>query len=295
MAKFTPKRNSRPDQIYQVKITMPLLQYLMQQLNGRSRTTVKSYLSHRQISVNGKTETAFDLMLHPGDTVTLKAVGEHRLNPNNKIRIVYEDAHLIIVDKKNGVDTISKDSGEQTAFSIVSGHLRHYRQNNRLFVVHRLDRDASGLIIFARSEEMQDILQRNWNDSFISRTYVAVIEGKINPENGNITSWLTENAKSLKMETSSQNNNGVKATTYYRMLKDNGLYSLVELDMKTCHKHQARVQLSSIGHPIAGDKKYGARTNPLGRLCLHARALSFVHPATGERISFDTGIPSVFR
>lgn len=295
MAKFTPRRNSRPDQTFQVQKTAPLLQYLIELWSDRSRTTIKSYLSHRQIAVNGKVETAFDLKLRPGDTITLSAVGERRQNPNHKVRIVYEDRDLMVVDKKNGLLTASKNPDEQTALTVMTDHVQHYGQNNRLFLVHYLDRDISGLLLFAKTEEIQKILQRNWNNNTIRRTYIAVVEGAIQPEKGTIESWLTENARTMKMETSERDNGGTKAVTHYKTLKNNGLYSLVELEMETTHKHQARVQLASIGHPIAGDKKYGAQSNPLGRLCLHAQKLSFLHPATGDRLNFDTDIPAIFR
>lgn len=297
MAKFTPPRHRRPNEDYRVNTEgIKLLQYLVELWPERSRTTVKSYLAHRQIAVNGKAETAFDLVLHRGDTVTLRAVGERKPNPNSKIRIVYEDDHIIVVDKKNGLLSMSTGrENEQTAYSMLTEHVRHYNRDNRIFIVHRLDRETSGLLLFAKTEEIQQILQRNWNDNIIARTYTAVVEGTLQPAEGQIVSWLTENPKSLKMESSPTDNGGKKAITNYRTLKDNGAYSLIEVNLETGRKNQIRVQLASIGHPIAGDKRYGAQSNPLGRLCLHARTLSFIHPANGQKMNFDTGIPSIFR
>lgn len=294
--KFTPRRNTVPDRNYSVTEDSGLLEFLLSLWKDRSRTTVKSYLSHRQIAVNGRTETAFDILLHVGDIVTFRAVGEQKQNPNHKVKIVYEDDYIIVVDKKPGVLSMStgKD-GEQTAYSILLEHVRRRHRDNRIFIVHRLDRDTSGLLLFAKSQEIQELLQRYWNENVIERKYVAVVEGCPEKDKGRIVSWLTENPKSLKISSSPVDNGGKKAVTDYALIKFNGHYSMLELSLQTGRKNQIRVQLASIGHPVAGDKRYGAKTNPLGRLCLHARILSFVHPATGEIMRFDTDIPSIFR
>lgn len=293
---FRPRRNAVPDRNYMVTGDAKLLDFLLSLWKDCSRTTVKSYLAHRQIAVNGRTETAFDLQLHAGDTVTLRAVGEQKQNPNHKVKIVYEDDDIIVVDKKPGVLSMSTGKeGEQTAYSVLMEHVRRYNRNSRVYIVHRLDRDTSGLLLFAKSPEMQEMLQRYWNENVLERTYVAVVEGKPDPENGRIVSWLTENPKSLKITASSVDNGGKKAITDYKLLKCNGNYSLLEVSLETGRKNQIRVQLAYIGNPVAGDKRYGAKTNPLGRLCLHARVLEFVHPATGERMRFDTDIPAIFR
>lgn len=294
--KFTPRRNTVPDRNYSVTEDSGLLEFLLSLWKDRSRTTVKSYLSHRQIAVNGRTETAFDIQLHVGDTVTFRSVGEQKQNPNHKVKIVYEDDYIIVVDKKPGVLSMStgKD-GEQTAYSVVLEHVRRRHRDNRIFIVHRLDRDTSGLLLFAKSQEIQELLQRYWNENVIERKYVAVVEGCPEKDKGRIISWLTENPKSLKISSSPIDNGGKKAVTDYALIKFNGHYSMLEVSLQTGRKNQIRVQLASIGHPVAGDKRYGAKTNPLGRLCLHARILSFVHPATGEIMRFDTDIPSIFR
>lgn len=273
-----------------------LLEYMLTLWRDKSRTEVKSYLRHRQMSINGKVETAFDAPIHAGDTVAWSAVGEQRQNPNHKVSIVYEDDYILVVDKKNGVLSMSTGKeGETTAYSVMMEHVRRRSRDNRIFIVHRLDRDTSGLLLFAKSEEMQQLLQHHWNENIITRRYVAVVEGIPEKEEGKVVSWLTENPKSLKMLSSPVDNGGKMAITNYKLLKNNGAYSLVELNLETGRKNQIRVQMASIGCPIAGDKRYGAQTNPLGRLCLHASVISFIHPATGEIMKFDTGIPAVFR
>lgn len=281
---------------YEVKEDALLLEYMFSLWKDKSRSEVKSYLRHRQMSVNGKVETAFDTQLHKGDVVIWSAVGERSQNPNHKVSIVYEDDYILVVDKKNGVLTMSTGrEGEKTAYSVMMEHVRRRSRDNRVFIVHRLDRDTSGLLLFAKSEEIQQILQSRWNENIITRRYVAVVEGAPSPENGTVVSWLTENSKSLKMNSSPVDNGGKKAITNYSLLKRNGAYSLVELTLETGRKNQIRVQMASIGCPIAGDKRYGARSNPLGRLCLHASEISFIHPATGQVMKFDAGIPAIFR
>ena len=296
--KSTPpqRKNSIPDQNYTVKHDAQLLEYMIEIWPHQSRSAIKSYLAHRQIAINGKTETAFDLPLRAGDRLTWRSVGEERQNPNHKVKIIYEDDHIIVVDKKPGVLTMSTGrEGEQTAYSVMMEHVRRRNKNNRIFIVHRLDRDTSGLLLFAKSEEIQEILQERWNENIIRRQYVGVVEGEMEQPEGQIVSWLTENPKSLKMQASPVDNGGKKAITNYRVIKNNGRYTLVEITLETGRKNQIRVQLASIGHPIAGDQRYGAQSNPLGRLCLHAQVISFMHPVTREVMKFDTDVPAIFR
>ena len=161
--KSTPpqRKNSIPDQNYTVKHDAQLLEYMIEIWPHQSRSAIKSYLAHRQIAINGKTETAFDLPLRAGDRLTWRSVGEERQNPNHKVKIIYEDDHIIVVDKKPGVLTMSTGrEGEQTAYSVMMEHVRRRNKNNRIFIVHRLDRDTSGLLLFAKSEEIQEILHQ---------------------------------------------------------------------------------------------------------------------------------------
>lgn len=280
---------------FTVKHDAALLAYMIEVMPEKSRTTLKSYLSHRQILVNGKLYTAFDTPVRRNDEIQILDVGVEPQNPNNRLRIIFEDEHIIIIEKKNGLLSMSTGkAGEQTAYTILNEHVRRRKKDARVFIVHRLDRDTSGLILFAKSEDVQQTLQTNWNDNVIERKYVAVVEGELPKKEDTIISWLTENPKSLKMMSSPKDNGGKKAITRYKLLKSNGKYSLVELELETGRKNQIRVQMASIGCPVAGDKKYGAVTNPLGRVCLHAQTLAFRHPVTGERLRFDTGIPQTF-
>lgn len=275
-----------------------LLEYLMEKMPEASRTTLKSYLSHRQILVNGRLATAFDYHLNKGDELQILDKGVERQNPNSKMRIIFEDRYIIVVEKRNGLLTMSTGKeGEQTVYSQLMDHVRRNTGNKeaRIFIVHRLDRETSGLLIFAKSEEVQHTLQEKWDENVITRQYVAVVEGEMEKPEGQIVSWLTENPKSFKMHSSPTDNGGKKAITNYKVIKSNGNYTLLYVWLETGRKNQIRVQMASIGHPVAGDKRYGAHSNPINRLCLHANIIAFIHPMTGEKMRFDTGIPQMFQ
>lgn len=276
-----------------------LLEYLTENITNASRTTLKSYLAHRQILVNGKLATTYDHHLSKGDQLQILDRGIEKQNPNSRFNILFEDEHIIVIEKKNGLLSVSTDrkGEEQTAYSILTDYVRRKTNNReaRIFIVHRLDRETSGLMLFAKSKEMQQQLQVNWDNNIIERQYIAVVEGEMAKSKGQIISWLTENPKSLKMHSSPTDNGGKKAITNYSVIKSNGKYSLLSINLETGRKNQIRVQLASVGHPIAGDKRYGAQTNPINRLCLHANLLAFIHPYTGKQMKFDTGIPQIFQ
>lgn len=278
-----------------VKTKNTLLPFLIETMTDKSRSAIKSYLAHRQVAINGRVTTLFDTPVNQGDEVSIRTIGESAPNPNHRVRIVFEDEDLIVVDKKPGVLSMSTGvEGEQTAYSIMMEHVRRHRKTDRVYIVHRLDRETSGLLILAKSEEAQERLQNDWNNTIIERRYIAVIEGQPEKREGRIISWLTDNLKSMKVMSSPVDNGGKEAITNYRVIKSGERYSLVELHLETGRKNQIRVHMADLGHPIAGDKKYGAKSNPLGRLCLHAQTLSFYHPFTGQPMKFDTGIPPKF-
>jgi len=291
---FNPK-NKFYTKDFIVENQSQLLDFLFIVFKEKSRNEVKSYLAHRQISVNGKCVTSFNFLLKQTDNVRFSSVGEDKPNPNHRCSIVYEDNDILVVNKKHGALSMSTGKEDEvTCYSVMMEHVRRHGRNNRIFIVHRLDRETSGLMMFAKSEKVQQILQDNWNENIIARTYVAVVEDSVEQDNGQIVSYLTESRKSLKMHSSPTDNGGKKAVTNYKTVHRGEKYSLVELNLETGRKNQIRVQLAEIGHPIAGDKKYGAKTNPLQRICLHARSLAFLHPITREKMFFDTDIPKEF-
>ena len=207
---------------------------------------------------------------------------------------VFEDDYIIVANKGYGLLSVSSDRiKERTAFHILSDYLKEDDPSAKLFVIHRLDRDTSGLIMFAKSEEVQFKLQRSWNEMVLDRRYVAVISGHIDPAEGEISSYLTENSVHHVYSTPDKEK-GQFALTKYKTLQKNSRLSLVELQLATGRKNQIRVHMSESGHPIAGDKRYGSKENPLGRLSLHAFRLRFVHPITRQDMLFETPLPPQF-
>ena len=280
-----------------LKVAEPieLMTFLLAKMGGMSRNSVKSLLAHRQVMVNDKVTTQFNLPLQPGDIVTVNSGRGNVELSHPKLRIIFEDAYLIVVEKKEGLLTVSTGNpDETTAFSILKNHVKKSSPQNRIYVVHRLDRETSGVIMFAKNKDVQLTLQENWHRIVTRRIYVALVEGKVEKEQDTIVTWLSENEKSLKIHSSNTDNGGQQAITHYRCVKSNDNYSLLEIELETGRKNQIRVHMQGIGHPIVGDKKYGAGVSPINRLGLHARLLAFYHPVTTEVISFETQVPRNF-
>ena len=272
-----------------------LMDFLLSKMGGMSRTSIKSLLAHRQIMVNGKISTKFNLALKPNDSVIVTSGRGNVELHHPKLKIIFEDSHLIVVEKKEGLLTVSTgNSDETTAFSILKTHVKKSAPSNRIYVVHRLDRETSGVIMFAKTKEVQMILQENWHRIITRRVYVALVEGSVAKEQDTIATWLTENEKSLKIHSSMVDNGGQEAITHYKRIKSNDKFSLLEIELETGRKNQIRVHMQGIGHPIVGDKKYGSTTSALSRLGLHARILAFYHPITTEVVSFETPVPRSF-
>lgn len=270
-----------------------LLDFLFEAMPDKSRTTVKSYLTKRRVQVNDLTTTQYNFPLRKGDRVT---IGSGRVAPapkSQQLRIVYEDADIIVIDKRNGLLSIGTDKEQKrTAYYILSDYVKEQHPDNKIFVVHRLDRETSGLMMFAKSEKVQEQMQRSWHKLVLDRRYVAVIEGALPHAEGVIDAPLTQDRNHKMWVT--RPGEGEDATTYYTTLRRGKEYSLVDLRLVTGKKNQIRAHLEWKGTPIAGDKKYHAKTNPAGRVCLHAYKLSITHPTTGQELHFDTRIPKLF-
>jgi 23S rRNA pseudouridine1911/1915/1917 synthase len=286
-----PKSNTK----LTVKSESDLMTFLLDHMGGMKRNSVKSLLAHRQVSVNSQVITLYNQPLKIGDRVEISGQTGTTELTHSKLRIIFEDKNIVVVDKKEGLLTVSTGRGDETTvFSILKTHIRRNAPQNRIYVVHRLDRDTSGVLIFAKDKETQEILQSNWKDIVTKRLYVALVEGRVEKEKDSITSWLTEHPKSLKIRSSNVDNGGQRATTNIRRIKAGDQYSLLELDLDTGRKNQIRVHLQDIGHPVAGDQKYGAQTNPCGRMALHARLIEFYHPATNKKVKFESPVPKTF-
>ncbi|MDP4238782.1 MAG: RluA family pseudouridine synthase [Bacteroidota bacterium] len=291
-----PKTAPAPKET-RLKVTEPmeLMTFLLSKMGGMSRNSVKSLLAHRQVMVNSKISTLYKQPLQPNDLVTVNSGRGNIELKHPKLRIIFEDEYLIVVEKKEGLLTvIAGDSEETTAFSILKNHVKKSSPTNRIYTVHRLDRETSGVIMFAKNREVQQILQENWHRIITHRIYVALVEGEVEKEEDTIVTWLSENEKSLKIHSSDSDNGGQQAITHYRKIKSNENYSLLEIELETGRKNQIRVHMQGIGHPVVGDKKYGAVSSPINRLGLHARLLAFYHPVTTEVVSFETPVPRNF-
>lgn len=210
------------------------------------------------------------------------------------LKILYEDNQLLAVDKPAGLLTIATAAERtRTAYYQLTDYVRRGNARRRIFVVHRLDRDTSGVLLVAKSEDMKRALQDGWNERALQRGYLAVAEGAPRDATGVVTSWLKENRAGM-VYSAPKAGDGQQAITEYRLLGEKGGYALMALNLKTGRRNQIRVHLSDLGCPVAGDKKYGAATNPLNRLCLHAHVLELIHPTTGRPIRFDCPPPPRF-
>jgi len=273
-----------------------LLDFLIEKQVRKSRNAIKSLLAHKQIKVNGKLVTQFDLELKAGDKVSVMKFDQSRKEKRLKgAKIVFEDNSLIVVDKEAGYLTISTDKEKsRTIYNVLNEYVKKNGRNNRVFVLHRLDRDVSGLLVFAKSAEIQDIFQKNWDNLVKEYIYTAVVEGKPEKANGSVKSWLTEN-KNFVMMSSSTDNGGMEAITHYKTIKTTGRYSLLDFNLDTKRKNQLRVQMQSIGHPVVGDKKYGAPNNPIKRIALHVRKMAIKQPLSNELLEFASPIPKAMQ
>ena len=292
----TAPSNKQKAKVTQLTVTKParLMEFLIEQLKGKSRTTVKSLLAHRQISVGTHTITQFDFPLEPNQLVTINWGVVPEQTRLRGVRILFEDPYLIVIDKEAGMLSIATAKEKLlTTYSILSSHVKKEDPTNRIFVVHRLDRDTSGVMMFAKSEKVQEIMQKEWQEAVIRRSYIAVVEGIVEKDEDTIRSFLKEN-KMLFMYSTKVPGEGDEAITHYKVLKRSEEFSLLEVELETGRKNQIRVHMKELGHPVAGDKKYGSKLNPLRRTCLHANILAFKHPITGEELSFETPPPHRF-
>ena len=270
------------------------MQFLMEVMPGISRNKVKALLTHRTVYVDQTITTQYNFPLQPGMKVQIsKARGQKEFR-SSLLKIVYEDAYLIVVEKREGVLSIATNrEKERTAYAILTEYVKRSAREHRVYIVHRLDRETSGLMVFAKDEKTKRNLQDNWTNIVTDRRYVAVVSGMVEKDSGTVISWLKDN-KVYVSYSSMVNNGGDKAVTHYKVVKRAGDYSLVELKLDTGRKNQIRVHMQDLQHPIVGDVKYGSAVNPIGRLALHAYRLWFYHPVTGELMKFETPYPPSF-
>ncbi|MBW7476578.1 RluA family pseudouridine synthase [Paenibacillus oenotherae] len=286
---------NRPDvKSFTVQEPGELLAFLIASLKHTGRNAIKSMLSRGQITVNGSVAKVYNYPLQPGHTVMVSKERIMEEEPMIGLAVLHEDEHIIVVKKESGLLSIASDKeNELTAYRQLTAHVRKKDAKARIFVVHRLDRDTSGVMMFAKSEQVQQTLQNAWGDMVQERTYIALVEGAVKKETGTIKSWLKESS-TLKMYSSPYPNDGQLAITHYKMLQANRNFTLLEVHLETGRKNQIRVHMEEIGHPVVGDKKYGAKSKAIGRLGLHASVLAFVHPVTEQLMRFEVPVPKTF-
>lgn len=284
---------NEPEEEWVVDESTELLKFLFKMMPARSKKSVKGILSRSQVFVNGQSTTQFNDLLHPGDRVSIeKRTAKHDARIRG-LKILHEDEDIIVIEKEAGLLSIASEKENQmTAFRQLSDYIQNIRPKSRIFVVHRLDRDTSGVMIFAKSKRIQQKLQNAWQEAVPERSYIALVEGTVK-EDGTITSWLTEN-KALIVRSSKNPNKGKKAVTKYKVLKSNDNLSLLQVNLETGRKNQIRVHMQDLKHPIVGDKKYGSQTNPIKRVGLHAHTIGFKHPTTKEYMRFESKVPASF-
>lgn len=271
-----------------------LLAFLRQRLSSKPAGTVKSYLTHGQVSVNGVVQTQYNYPVMPGQNVTISLTKKAPLLQDKRLEILFENDEILVVNKQAGLLCVSTESEkEQTAFHILMEYVRRIHPSNRIFIVHRLDRDTSGVVLFAKNEEIKKALQDNWDTLVSFRGYYALVEGRLTEKRGKIVSWLKETDTHL-VYSSKKHGEGKEAITNYRVIKENEQFSLLDIWLGTGRKNQIRVHMKDLGHPVIGDKKYGSTGNPLKRLGLHAYKLELVHPFTNEKLVFEAKAPLSF-
>ena len=274
-----------------------LMEFAVAMLPDAKRGDIKKWLKFGHFAVDGQVTTAFDAAVAPGSVVELNFTRPFVVFRHPRLRLVYEDDDIIVVDKGYGllsVDTeTSRKSKVETAYSILRDYVKSKHPANKIFIVHRLDRDTSGLMVFARTMEAKEALQHNWNNMVLERRYVALLDGEPDRDEGEIRSWLAETSQH-EVYSSEEPGEGKLAVTRYKVRRKGKGHTLAEFSLDTGRKNQIRVHARDLGCPITGDKKYGNGSGPLHRLALHAETLRFAHPVTRKDMNFTSPVPAQF-
>lgn len=275
--------------ILKVEHNDELLNYLLSQDLPYSRSKIKSLLKHECISIDNEVTPQFDDLITAGQTITIVSHNQQRDTP---LQILYEDKDILVVDKPYKLLTVSNRKEEElTAFRLASDYVKKQDSKNRIFVVHRLDQDTSGVLMFAKSEYVKRLYQDKWSELVDERLYVAIVEGVVPKDKDVIRSFLRQNKTTHMYSTSS----GQEAITNYEVIKRTENNTILKIQIDTGRKNQIRVHMNDIGHPIIGDKKYDAKTNPLKRLGLHAYRLRVMNPKTKKMMTFVSPLPPKFK
>ena len=279
---------------YEVMQDDTLLNFLLNNVK-ESRSKIKATLQGRGIKVNGKTVTQFDFPVAKGTKIDVSKTKRNNDKLKSRyVKIVYEDQYLVVIEKNIGILSMAAGHKSLNVKAVLDDYFKKSRQRCTAHVVHRLDRDTSGLMIYAKDMETEQILEHNWHDIVFDRRYVAVLSGEMEEDEGTIENWLKDN-KAYLTYSSPVDNGGKYAITHFRTLDRTTEHSLVEFKLETGRKNQIRVHSADMNHPVCGDVKYGNGDDPIHRLCLHAYMLCFYHPVTRQPMEFQTMIPAQFR
>ena len=272
---------------YIVKENEILIEFLKKMFSNLSKNSVKSLLHNEKVFVNGNMTTKYNYELNVGDVVEIR----EKIAKN--IDIIYEDKDIIVINKPSGLLTVATEKEKnKTAYHLVMEYLKKKNKNNRIFIIHRLDKDTSGIIMFAKNERAKHLYQDNWNDIVKKRCYYAVIDGKMENKEGTIKSYLKENGN---MVYSVKDRSGKLAITEYKVLKERKNISLLDINLKTGRKNQIRVHMKENKTPILGDLKYGEKSKLINRLALHAYKLELINPVTKKLLTFEVNMPNEFK
>ncbi len=278
---------------YEVKQECELLEFLFLTLKDQSRNSVKSLLSNHKVSVDGAPISQFNFKLFPGDTVIISKTPIHKKTRSN-LPIIFENDEIIVINKPSGLLSITSDKEKgSTAYRMLTEYVQQKDKHNRIFVVHRLDEDTSGVLMVAKSVKLQQALQDKWNELVSKRGYYAIVEGHLDNKSGTVKSYLKKNSQNM-MYSSKKPGDGQFAVTHYKVVQEIEGYSLVDVHIDSGRKNQIRVHMGDLGHHVIGDDKYGNPSNPIKRLGLHAYELELKHPFTGKVMRFTAPIPKEF-
>ncbi len=264
-----------------------LLKFLLENVENKSASKIKSLLTHKSVMVDGEVKTKYNYILKPGQKVSISKYVTSYVTKSEMLEIIYEDKDLIVVNKPAGLLTTGTEKEREiTAYNITMQYVKKSNYKNRIFIVHRLDKDTSGVLMFAKNEKIKSLFQNNWDKLVLHRGYIAIVEGQLKEKQGKIESWLKETSTYL-VYSSHVEGEGKKSITNYKVLKENEKYSLVDIWLETGRKNQIRVHFKEMGNPVTGDSKYDSQLNELKRLGLHSNKLIIMHPLTEKKFVFE--------
>ena len=279
---------------YPVTKNCELLEFLLETLKGQSRNSVKSLLTNHRVSVDGAPISQYNFQLAKGDVVIISKTPIHKKTRSN-LPIIFENDEFIVINKPSGLLSIASDKEKgSTAYRMLTDYVQQKDKHNRIYVVHRLDEDTSGVLMVAKNEKIRDLLQEKWNELVSKRGYFAIVEGQMEQKQGTIKSYLKKNAQNM-MYSSKKAGDGQLAITHYKVIKEIENYSLLDVNIDSGRKNQIRVHLGDLGHHVVGDDKYGNPSNPIKRLGLHAYELDLEHPITHKVMKFTAPMPKEFK